>query len=474
MTAPASRPLVETASVAELVGQGEAPRPRPVENAALAALQLLLRVEAEVRETANLRELRILMANETRKLTRARQIFVVEFSARQRPKVVAVSSAPATEPNAPLNQSVEKLITSLANDAGLDDIVELRAEAYKDQSIGMFENYPLRELLWLPLKTNTGKVFAGLLQARDIPWTERDQIVSQRLAKTYAHAWCALTGLRDPRQKRLTARRLTFAAIAAIGLALIIPVPMSALAPAEIVAQSPTVVTAPIDGVVDNVLVDPNTTVAAGQPLFSFVDTKLRNDFEVADRQVNVAQAKLKRANQLAFQDMRGRHELGIARAELALRVAERDYARDLLDKTVVRADRPGIAMFRDKKDMVGKPVTVGERLMELADPQQIALRIDMPVVDGQLLKPNADTKVFLDSQPLTPINGRIIQADYQARPVDGSGMAFRALARLDNDGRALPRLGVRGTAQVYGENVPLALYLFRRPLTAVRQWLGL
>ena len=41
-------------------------------------------------------------------------------------------------------------------------------------------------------------------------------------------------------------------------------------------------------------------------------------------------------------------------------------------------------------------------------------------------------------------------------------------------DGRALPRLGVRGTAQVAGDDVPLALYLFRRPLTVARQWTGL
>lgn len=42
----------------------------------LAALLALLRVEQEVRDAASERDLVLLMVNETRKLTRARQIFV--------------------------------------------------------------------------------------------------------------------------------------------------------------------------------------------------------------------------------------------------------------------------------------------------------------------------------------------------------------------------------------------------------------
>jgi hypothetical protein len=31
----------------------------------------------------------------------------------------------------------------------------------------------------------------------------------------------------------------------------------------------------------------------------------------------------------------------------------------------------------------------------------------------------------------------------------------------------------VRGTAQVSGDDVSLGLYIFRRPITALRQWVG-
>lgn len=455
-------------------GKAARPKPQSVDNPAFAALQLLLRVENDVRAAGNLRELQILMANETRKLSRSRQIFVVRRWTQGRFKVVAVSSVATTESNAPLNQSIEKLLTCIERDGRLVESLELNVEAYSGEDIGAFESYPLRELLWTPLKGRDGTIFAGLLQARETPWSERDKVVSERLAGTYAHAWRALVGRREFGLRRLLTPRMGTLAAAAVLLAMFIPVPMSALAPAEIVARQPGVVAAPIDGVIDKVLVAPNTVVKAGEPLISFADTMLRNKFEIAEREVLVASARLKRSNQLAFESERGRHELGIARAELALRIAERDYARDLLEKAVVRAKRAGIVIYRDKKDLIGKPVAVGERLMELADPKRLLMRIDMPVADGQLLKPGAATRVFLDSDPLRPLSAKVVRADYQARAHDGSSVTFRALAELNLEGHERPRLGVRGTAQVYGSEVPLGFYLFRRPITAARQWLGL
>ncbi|MEO1695034.1 MAG: hypothetical protein AAFR55_07340, partial [Pseudomonadota bacterium] len=83
---------------------------------------------------------------------------------------------------------------------------------------------------------------------------------------------------------------------------------------------------------------------------------------------------------------------------------------------------------------------------------------------------------------PLNPRAATIERADYEARPHQGDRVAFRVLARLEpvppqtppSQTHAAVRLGVRGTAQVYGAPVALGLYLFRRPITAVRQWIGL
>jgi hypothetical protein len=42
-------------------------------------------------------------------------------------------------------------------------------------------------------------------------------------------------------------------------------------------------------------------------------------------------------------------------------------------------------------------------------------------------------------------------------------------------DGTVIPpRLGIRGTAQLYGDRVPMIYYILRRPVAFLRQWVGL
>ncbi|MEM1306434.1 MAG: hypothetical protein AAGG99_02820, partial [Pseudomonadota bacterium] len=117
-----------------------------------------------------------------------------------------------------------------------------------------------------------------------------------------------------------------------------------------------------------------------------------------------------------------------------------------------------------------------------LADPAKVQAEIFVPVADGGVLSSATDAKLFLDSDPLNPRTATITRADYEARAHQGDRVAFRVLARIEPKSQtttpsqtdAAVRLGVRGTAQVYGAPVALGLYLFRRPITAVRQWIGL
>ena len=174
------------------------------------------------------------------------------------------------------------------------------------------------------------------------------------------------------------------------------------------------------------------------------------------------------------FTDASSRHELGIARAELALRLGERDYAKELLDNAEIRAVMDGIVIFPDKRELIGKPAVVGERLMEIADADRVEVRVALPVADAIVLKQGARTDLFLDSEPLSSRRARIARSDYKARPSDGDILSIGVTAKFEDESRPLPRLGVRGTAKIYGESVSLGLYLLRRPLSALRQWVGL
>ena len=439
-----------------------------------AAPLALLKVEADARDAATPRDLILIMANETRKMTRARQIFVVMLGITGSYEVQGVSSLPAVDRNAPLINFIEHLLIGSKKANLLGAVHRLDLPAFGSGSAG--DTYPFRALVWIPLSHGSGAQRGGLVLAREEVWADQDLVIASRLAGVYAHALQALKGPdKNLLRKMLLVSRWHAAAAACVIAALIfIRVPLSALAPVEIVARDPFVVAAPIDGVIETIAVDPNQQVKTGDLLVKLADTTLKNRFEVASREVQVAEARLKQSNQVAFSDPRGMHEIGIARAELALKLAERDFARDLLDKTEIRAQRDGIAVYADKRDLAGRPIAVGERILEVADAAVLEARIDLPVADAIALSAGARVKLFLDTDPLSPWTGSVRRADYKAKVGDNEIVSFRVISEINKEpDRALPRLGVRGTAQLSGDEVALGFYLFRRPITALRQWVG-
>jgi multidrug resistance efflux pump len=393
-------------------------------------------------------------------------------------RLVTISGLPAVDRSAPVVRGIEKAVAVLGGEVGYQEprIFNL-SECVADED-DFLTRYPYQRMLWLPLRVHDSDVLGGMLLASEQAWAETDIVIAKRMAATCAHALAFL--LADSRKisrlttKFMSRRKLALATAIAVLAAMTIPVPMTALAPLEITPRDPFVVSAPIEGAIEDVLVPPNEPVKEGQPIVRFEDTALRNNLEVAERQVLVAEARLKQASQLAFDEIRGRHELGLAMAEHALKTAELDFAREMFERATIRAPRAGIAIYSDRQELIGKPVTLGERIMQIADPAHIEVGIDVDVGDSIVLRPGAAVKVFLDSDPLVPRQAKVEFADYQARIRPGNALAFHVVARLTDADGEIPRLGAHGTAQLYGEDVPLALYLFRRPLSALRQWIGI
>ena len=440
----------------------------------IAALSQLLRIEAEARQSPNEAALQHLIANETRGLVRARQVFVIRRRASRHFRVQTVSSLAVVERDAPMIQWVERLMRGLAKENGTAGLVEFALPAYTQAGDTITSSYPFPHLLWVPLWSRTDPGHDGVLLARETAWLEADQRIAARVAETYGHALQLHRSRPRRAGLRLPVRLTTMAIVGAIIAAGFIPVPMTALAPLEVTARDPQTVTMPMEGIVHQVLVEPNTAVLPGQRLVQLVDTVPRNKLNVAEREVQVAAAKLEQASSLSFSDARGRHALGIARAELELKQAERDYAKVLLDKTVIVARKAGIAVFPDRKELEGKPLPVGEKIMLIADPTAVELKIDLAVADSVVLAPGTRVKAFIDADPLHPIEARVAQIDYQAKLSETGVAAYRMIAALAAADTGPPQLGVRGTAQLYGPTMPLGVFLLRRPLSATRQWAGL
>lgn len=443
-------------------------------NALNSAAVRLLRLESDLRKIRTQVAWGLFIANETRQVTQSQQTFVFRGDEARSLRVVAASSTANVDRSAPLVVWMESIVRALDRRSEIQAAREFDATSIGVEPGIDLPAYPLRFMFWLPFFDLDGRVMGGMLQAKSRPWIESEIVLSNHVADACAHALIALgsSSVRSRRLRALKAGHVGIALLAALCIGAI-PVSMTALAPVEVVPKGAFVVAAPIEGVIDKILVAPNEHVKRGQVLLRFSDTVLRNRLEIAERETLVAEARVKKAGQLAFVDARGRHELGIAQAELELRKTERDYASELLERSVLRADREGVAIFSDPRDLVGRPVSVGERLMEVADPNEVEFRVDLPASDAIVIREGARVKVFLDSDPLGTIEARLVRADYQARVRENQVLAFKLLATGVDLKPGKARLGVRGTAQVYSDRVSLMLYLFRRPFSAVRQWIG-
>jgi hypothetical protein len=384
-------------------------------------------------------------------------------------KVRAVTGVSSVEPNAPFVAFVEQAVVQLFKLELLQQARVIPATQLNAQVQGDWQSLSAAQVFWLPLLDHKGQVFGGLWLARDNLWNPSEQVLLSQLGDTYSHAWLALQP-RQPWRLRWTRKRQV-ALIAVLLLGLLIPVRQSVLAPAEVVPLGGRVVAAPLDGVIAEFLVKPNQTVKTGDLLLRFEGTTLNAQADVAARALGVAEAELKANAQRAFADAESSSKIDLLKARVEQKRAERDYARELLKRSEVRAERDGIAVFADAERWTGKPVQTGERLMEIADPTQAELRIELAVGDAIALAPNAQVALFLDSDPLQRHLATLERAAYEAQPTAGGQLAYRLDARFNE---APPRIGLRGTAKIFGDRAPLALYLLRRPLAGLRQSVGL
>jgi hypothetical protein len=441
----------------------------------LFALSTLVQLGKRGRHAATPQELGFVMVNETHSLVPYRQAVLWRRDAAGAGSVIAISGAAVVERNAPLtlwlSRALAKLDAAAADNApravSADDLPPALREEW--------EEWLPAHGLWMPIMAGDDRRLGALLFARDQPWSEGERHLLQELVDGYAGAWAVFRGRRrlfGPWLWRPN-RMVKLAIAVAVFLALWLPIRLSALAPADVVPLKPAIVRAPLDGVVDRFKVEPNQDVKQGQPLLDLDPRAIKNRLEVARQALAVAEAEYRQAAQQAVFDDKSRSQLAILKGRMDQRRAEARYAQSLADRIHVTAPRGGIALLDDPDDWIGRPVSIGERLMEIADPSQAELEIWLPVADAINLKPGAVVDFFLNISPDAPLHAALRQTSYEAAMSPNGVLGYRLKARFA-EGTPLPRIGLRGTAKVYGDRVTLFYYLMRRPLAAARQLLGL
>jgi hypothetical protein len=232
-------------------------------------------------------------------------------------------------------------------------------------------------------------------------------------------------------------------------------------------------VTSPVNGVVKEVLIKTNENVKPGTELVKLDDLNFKNQYEIALQELEVSEAELLRIKQSSFTNSDDKARLVELSTEVGLRKKEAAYAEEQLKYSIISADREGIAVVEDFTDWQGRPVNIGEKILTIADPEQIEFQIFLPTKDSLLIRKEARVKVFLDSDPLNSLDGKVLRTSYKPALTSENILAYKIVANYHNSQGEVPRIGLRGTAKIYGEKTSIFYYIFRVPINLTRQFLG-
>lgn len=351
--------------------------------------------------------------------------------------------------------------------------------------------WPAR-LLWLPAalpSAGGADAQAAWLLLRDVPWQPAEQAALQqwldlwRLSAQAAAATARRPKLIDfsalrrhrpdsPLHRPFWHRHRAALAAAALLLVAALPVRLTLRAPGELVPREPTVLRVAMEGTVRELRVEPNQVVKAGQVVAELDASAQASRLQVARQALATAEAEWRQTSQLALSDARAKVQLAAAQGKYEERAAELAFLEQQVQRSSLTAPHDGVVLVEDPGSWSGRTVTAGEAVMRLAQPQDQELEAWLPVGDAVDLTEGSPMQLHLAARPGAPVAASLRLYAYEAeRRPDGS-YAYRLRGRLD--GPARERLGARGTVRIEGPRVPLAYWVLRRPLAALREVTGL
>jgi len=327
-------------------------------------------------------------------------------------------------------------------------------------------------VLWLPLFSG-GKFAGGLWLERwnGQPWRQQEIEVLAFLNDAYGAAWERFLP-KAALWRIMNTRWLWYGALVLLALLMFIRVPLRVVAPCEIVPEDPVVVTAPLEGIVEEVIADPGQFVTEGQILFEYDKRVPLQELRVAEKQAEITRSELDRSTTLGLQDPRSRAEIAVLKLRLQKEEIRLALAQYRASQLTVTAPQEGYVVLDDPDQWRGKPVLVGERVLILSPPEKTKVRIWLPEDDNIEFDTEQPVKVFLNIAPESSYRANITYIANYSSLGEKQIPSFVAEAAWVNASPDV-KTGLKGTAVLYGHNVSLFYFIMRKPWTSLRRWTG-
>jgi len=229
--------------------------------------------------------------------------------------------------------------------------------------------------------------------------------------------------------ERFGARLLLGIALVALVLGLVVPVEREISATAELVPRERRLVTAPVAGFVDEVLVGAGERVVPGQLLGRLDRRELELEAVREAGEMATAAADLRAA--MANHD---RQASAIARARLEQERVQRALVEHRLERAELRAPIAGLIASGDPLDAVGAPVERGETLFEIVPGDGYEVHLLVDARDIRDVREGQKGRLVLEARPREPL-ALVLRTIHPVAESGGGMNRFRVRADLTDDG---------------------------------------
>ncbi len=233
------------------------------------------------------------------------------------------------------------------------------------------------------------------------------------------------------------------------------PIPMRVGGEATIAPARTAHVPAAVDGVVKSVHVREGDYVHQGTALADLEDWNYRADLAAAEAKYAEATATMNRA--LAQND-------GTLAGNQRVRVdyfkSEVARARELLDRTIIKAPFDGVVTTPQIQNSVGRRLQHGDTFAEIIETTPVTADVAVPEDDATLLRSGAPVSIKLESFPLQTFHGDVTVVSPVSQ-IESDQRVFVARVKVANPDGAI-RSGMQGRGKVSVGWHPAGYVFFR------------
>lgn len=438
-------------------------------------LRSLYQLSTDLHASENRQDLIFRIVNGTIDLFPYRRAVLWSFNGKKT-TLLAISGRETVNKQSPIVKLWIPIVNELRKNTSVHVVKKPPSGLEKEWS-GLENKTSGLSVMWVPI-AGGGAIQAGLWLERwgsDV-WDPSECEIMNSYTQNLRLAWKQFSPKQNTSKvKLLKPKKVTIAVIALIFavLAYLPIISLRVVAPCEVMPKDPEIVTAPLEGVIKEMMVKPGDFVKKGDLLFQYEDRVILQELKVAQKQVEIIRSQYDRMRFKSFIDEDAMQEIQSLKFRLEQEQIRLKLAESNANQLKISADMDGVCMVDHPEKWQGRPVQIGERVLMIFKPEQSKVQILLPEkdnIDFDLTKP---VTIILNAAPAKRFSATMNFVAPQTSEGPKGGVYFLAEAFwLRSD--ASIKVGSKGTAIVYGDKVSVVYWFMRKPVAGVRQFIGL